>query len=161
MEIRQTNRTRTEYIHMRAIWKVRGLTLLLWVGTLWRCGDGLFFEVPPLESDAFLTTLHPLLENVLQTVDHFEIYCLRAPFSLLKKPRNRMGWDLNSILLSAWKTWIGGTPLQHPPYSPDLAPCDFWAFPTMKRELRGSSWSLRQTICSTFSRSEWSVVRSI
>jgi hypothetical protein len=32
---------------------------------LWRYGDGLFFEVPPL---ALLTTLHPLLENVLQTV---------------------------------------------------------------------------------------------
>jgi hypothetical protein len=40
---------------------------------LWRCGDGLFFEVPPLASNAILTTLHPLLENVLQTVDHFEI----------------------------------------------------------------------------------------
>jgi hypothetical protein len=30
--------------------------------------DGLFFEVPPLKSDALLTTLHPFLENVLQTV---------------------------------------------------------------------------------------------
>jgi len=49
----------------RAVRKVRGLTLLLLVGTLWRCGDGLFFEVPPLASDALLTTLHPLLENVL------------------------------------------------------------------------------------------------
>jgi hypothetical protein len=27
-----------------------------------------FFEVSPLASDALLTTLHPLLENVLQTV---------------------------------------------------------------------------------------------
>jgi hypothetical protein len=50
------------------VWKVHGLTLLLRVGTLWRCGDGLFFEVPPLASDALLTTPHPLLENVLQTV---------------------------------------------------------------------------------------------
>jgi hypothetical protein len=33
---------------------------------LWKCGDGLFFEVPPLASDALLTTLHPLLENALQ-----------------------------------------------------------------------------------------------
>jgi hypothetical protein len=31
---------------------------------LWRCGDGLFFEVPPLESDALLAKIHPLLENV-------------------------------------------------------------------------------------------------
>jgi hypothetical protein len=54
----------------RAVWKVRGLTLLLRVGTLWRCGDGLFFEVPPLASDALLITLHPLLENMLQTVRH-------------------------------------------------------------------------------------------
>jgi hypothetical protein len=30
------------------------------------------------------------------------------------------------------------------PYSPDLAPCNFWAFPTMKRELRG-----KKTACST------------
>jgi hypothetical protein len=57
---------------------------------LWRCGDGLFFEVPPLESDALLTTLNPLLENVLQTVGHFEI-CLGAPFSWLEKPRIAMG----------------------------------------------------------------------
>jgi hypothetical protein len=27
-----------------------------------------FFEVPRLASDALLTTLHPILENVLQTV---------------------------------------------------------------------------------------------
>jgi hypothetical protein len=51
-----------------AVWKVGGLALLLRVGTLWRCCDGLFFEVPTLASDALLTTLHPLLENVLQTV---------------------------------------------------------------------------------------------
>jgi hypothetical protein len=35
---------------------------------LWRCGDDLFFEVPPLASDALLTTLHPLLKNMLLTV---------------------------------------------------------------------------------------------
>jgi hypothetical protein len=53
---------------MRAVCKVRGFTLLPRVETLWRCGDGLFFEVSPLASDALLTTLHPLLENVLQAV---------------------------------------------------------------------------------------------
>jgi hypothetical protein len=52
---------------------------------LWRCGDGLFFEVPPLESDALLKTLHPFLENVLQIVDHFEISCFRAPYSWSEK----------------------------------------------------------------------------
>jgi hypothetical protein len=62
---------------------------------LWRCGDGLFFGIPPLASDALLTTLHPLLENVLQTVDDFEISFLGAPFSQLEKARNRMERDLN------------------------------------------------------------------
>jgi hypothetical protein len=79
----------------RAVCKVRGLALLFGVRTLWRRGDGLFFEVTPLGSDAFLTTLRQNLENVLQTVDHFEISCLGAPFSWLVKPRNRMHRDLN------------------------------------------------------------------
>jgi hypothetical protein len=74
-----------------AVCEIRGLR----VGTLWRCGDGLFFKVPPLASDAVLTTLHPLLESVLQTVDHFEISYLGAPFSWLENPRNRMERDLN------------------------------------------------------------------
>jgi hypothetical protein len=37
---------------------------------MWRFDDGIFFEVPPLETDALLTTLHSLLENVVQTVCH-------------------------------------------------------------------------------------------
>jgi hypothetical protein len=81
----------------RAVCEVRGLILLLRVGTLWRCGDGLLFEVPLLASDALLTPLHPLLKNVLQTVDHFEISCLGAPFSCLEKPRNPMGRDLDCM----------------------------------------------------------------
>jgi hypothetical protein len=127
-------------LYSRVGWKVSGLTLLLRVGTLWRCGDGLFFEVHPSASDGLLTTLHPLLENVLQTVDHLEISCLKEPFSWLEKPRNRMGRDLNWSLCSPWKNWIGGTPLEHSPYSPYLTPWDLWGFPTMKRKLRGKKF---------------------
>jgi hypothetical protein len=65
----------------KAVCKFSGLTLLLQVRTLWRCGDGLFFEVPPLASDALLTMLHPLFKNMLQIIDHFEISCLGAHFS--------------------------------------------------------------------------------
>jgi hypothetical protein len=39
----------------------------------------------------------PTLENVLQTIDHFEISCLRAPFSWLGKPRNCMGRYLDCM----------------------------------------------------------------
>jgi hypothetical protein len=54
-------------------------------------------ELPPVASDALLTTLHPPLENVLQTVDQLEISCIGAPFSWLEKPRNRMGRDLDCM----------------------------------------------------------------
>ncbi len=36
--------------------------------------------------------------------------------------------------------WIGQhhiRTLEHPPYSPDLAPADFWMFPNLKRKLKG------------------------
>jgi hypothetical protein len=62
------------------------------------CGGAVtvsFSDVPPLASNALLDTLHPLLANVLQTDDHFEISCLGSPFSWLEKPRNRMLRDLN------------------------------------------------------------------
>jgi hypothetical protein len=41
----------------------------------------------------------PPLENMLQTIDHFKISCLRAPFSWLEKPRNHMGErsEFNSV----------------------------------------------------------------
>lgn len=31
--------------------------------------------------------------------------------------------------------------IPHPPYSPDLAPCDFWVFPNLKRHLKGTHFS--------------------
>jgi hypothetical protein len=98
-----------QYIFM--VWYLQGpfekfVDSLLRVGTLCRGGDGLFFEVQPLASDALLTTLHPLLGNVLQTVDHFEISCLGAPFSWLEKPRNRMGRDLDCGLYGEYSDGV-------------------------------------------------------
>jgi hypothetical protein len=61
------------------------------INFIWRCSDGLFFEVPLLASDALLTTLHPLLKNVLQTTDHFKISCLGAIFSWLESPEIALG----------------------------------------------------------------------
>jgi hypothetical protein len=69
---------------------------------------------------------------------------------LASEPRNRMGRNLNWILCSAWKKRIDGTPLELPPYSSDLAPCDFWAFPTMKRELRGKRFRSNQRSAARF-----------
>ena len=44
---------------------------------------------------------------------------------------------------SVTRLWIppleeqGITLLPHPPYSPDLAPCDFWLFPKIKGAIAG------------------------
>ena len=34
-------------------------------------------------------------------------------------------------------TKMGIKTVPHPPYSPNLAPCDFWLFPKLKEKLRG------------------------
>jgi hypothetical protein len=100
--------------------------------------------------------------HFLQRSTHFSKTCCRplitakflaselCTFSWLEKHRNRMGRDLNWILCSAWKKRISGTPLEHPPYSPDLSPYDFWAFPTMKRELRGKKFRSDQRSAARF-----------
>jgi hypothetical protein len=33
------------------------------------------------------------------------------------------------------------TEMDHPPYSPDLAPCDFWLFPKLKSFLKGQGFA--------------------
>jgi hypothetical protein len=139
--------------YTRSVWKVRGLTSLRRVGTLWRCGDGLFFEVPPLASDVLLTTLHPLLENVLQTVDHLEILCLGAPFSWLEKPRNLMG---------ARSGLYGGCSDGVPPISVSASIATFLSrnADTPLRLLRHPKKGSFRTTVTPFSRSGWSVVRS-
>jgi hypothetical protein len=134
----------------RAICKVYGLTLLLWVGTLWQYGDSPFFKVLPLASNALLTMFHPLLENVLQTIDHFKISCLRAPFSQLEKPRNHMGQDLDcmvDVLMGFhWSTFSK----LNTEFNSDLTPCNFRAFPTMRRELQGKKFRNDQWSAACF-----------
>ena len=38
----------------------------------------------------------------------------------------------NSILVTDYLTKIGINTVRHPPYSPDLVPCDFWLFPKLR-----------------------------
>jgi hypothetical protein len=84
--------------------------------------------------------LHPLLENMLQTVDHFEISCLGAPFSWLEKSINRMGRDLDGMV-DVLRGFHPSTFFKlNIEFNSDLDPCDFWAFPTMKSDLRGKKF---------------------
>jgi hypothetical protein len=103
-----------------------------------------------LAIDALLTTLHPLLENVLQTVVRFDISCLGAPFSWFEKPRNRMGRDLDCMadfLMGFYRSTFSKPNTE---FNSDLDPCDFWAFPTMKKELRGKKFRSDQLSTARF-----------
>ena len=42
-----------------------------------------------------------------------------------------------STMVTSYRTETGIKTVPHPPYSPDLAPCDFWMFPRLKEKLRG------------------------
>jgi len=50
-------------------------------------------------------------------------------------------WPHIAAVALAALTEIGGTALKYSPYSPDLVPCDFWAFPTLNRQLHGKRFS--------------------
>ena len=40
--------------------------------------------------------------------------------------------------------------LHHPPYSPDLSPCDFFLFPRLKKMLSGNKYTSRSSLDSAF-----------
>jgi len=47
------------------------------------------------------------------------------------------------------KLWLQDhniTILQHPPYSPDLAPCDFWLFGFLKGQLQGRCFGTQESL---------------
>jgi hypothetical protein len=55
----------------------------------------------------FLQRSTPLLEDVLQNADHFEIPCLGDPFSWLENLTNRTGRDLDcmaDVLMGLYRT---------------------------------------------------------
>ena len=45
---------------------------------------------------------------------------------------------------------LGWTVLPHPPYSPDLAPNDFWIYPRIKRGLKGRCFATLQDLEDAF-----------
>ncbi|KAJ4441881.1 hypothetical protein ANN_11741 [Periplaneta americana] len=52
----------------------------------------------------------------------------------------------SSQLIHTFLARHGITTVRQPPYSPDLAPCDFWLFPKLKTPLKGSRFESREEI---------------
>jgi hypothetical protein len=145
------------------MWLVGHVACVSWnfvVGTLWRCGDGLVSQVPPLGSDALHTTLHPLLENVLQTVDHFEISCLGGSLFMVGKAQK--SHEARSGLYGGCSNGVPPVHFFQAEHRIQFRsrPMRFLVFSNHENGAQRQEISKWSTVCSTFLRSGWSVVRS-
>jgi hypothetical protein len=93
-----------------------------------------------LVSDSLLTTLHPLLKNVLETIDHFKISCIGAPFHNWKSPENHRRQDFDRMVDVLMEFHQPAFSKLNTEFNSDLTPHDFWASPTVKRELQGKKF---------------------
>ena len=86
-----------------------------------------------------LVNSDPAVLDALVTCDESWIYCYDP-----ETKRQSSHWHFhqdnapvhNSILVTDYLTKMGIKTVPHPPYSPDLAPSDFWLFPKLKENLR-------------------------
>jgi histone-lysine N-methyltransferase SETMAR len=86
-----------------------------------------------------------------QTVNaNYIVDALSKFLAIFKKKRRNMAaqewffhWDNAPVHTAAVvKDWMAARDfrvIDHPPYSPDLAPADFFLFPTIKRQLAGKT----------------------
>jgi hypothetical protein len=120
---------------------------------LLRCGDGLFFEVPPLASSIHLskTCCRPFAASFRRIVEQ-AVSCLGAPFSWLEKPRNRMGQARSGL--------YGGCSNGVPPISVSASTATFQSrnADAPLRLLRHPKKVSFKTTVNPFSRSGWSFV---
>ncbi|KAI6658838.1 Histone-lysine N-methyltransferase SETMAR-like [Oopsacas minuta] len=98
----------------------------------------------------------PLEDRKTVTADWYTTVCLPKLITAIESQREKTG--IRGILLhhdnapshTAIRTRellenSGLKTLHHPPYSPDLAPCNFWLFPTLKDQLRGRRFRLMRS----------------
>jgi hypothetical protein len=99
--------------------------------------------------------------HFLQRSTHFPKTCCRpfaasyrrslgAPFSWLEKSKNRMGRDLDCMADVLMGFHRSNFSKPNTEFNSDLAPCDFWAFQTMKREIRGKKFRSDQRSAARF-----------
>lgn len=99
----------------------------------------------------------PLEDRKTVTADWYTTVCLPKVITSIDSQREKTG--VRGILLhhdnasshTALRTReflenSGLKTLPHPPYSPDLAPCDFWLFSRIKDELRGKRFSTNEEL---------------
>ncbi|KAJ4427937.1 hypothetical protein ANN_23947 [Periplaneta americana] len=109
-----------------------------------------FFDVRGIEHHEYAP------EGQTVTKEYYDI--LRRLRDAVRRKRPDMwtvnNWHLHhdnapahsSQLIHTFLAKHGITTARQPPYSPDLAPCDFWLFPKLKTPLKGSRFESREEI---------------
>lgn len=75
-----------------------------------------------------MATVHRIIHENLNMCKTCAKFVLRVVTDEQKEKR----------LVTAGRFLMGNKTVPHSPYSPDIAPCDFWPFSKMKENLRGS-----------------------
>jgi hypothetical protein len=145
---------------MRAVCKVRGLTLLLGVGTSWRCGDGLFYLSTSLGKRYTSYNAPPTSRK--RAADRWSLrnFMPRSSIFMVGKAQKSQGTrsELNSVFglekVDRWNT-IRTSAMQS-----RSRPMRFLGFSNHENGAPRQEISKWSTVCSTFLRRGCSVVRS-
>ena len=97
---------------------------------------------------AGINSINVLESNNKATATWYKDQCLHTVFSNWKSSNKKCGFEKillhhdnapihRSTIINEYLNEMGIKTLKHPSYSPDLSPCDFWLFPTIKQRLRG------------------------
>jgi hypothetical protein len=82
----------------------------------WRCGDGLFLKCLPWQAMHFLQRSTPFSKTCCMPLITSKFLASELLFMVGKAQKSHGARsELNSVFVL--KKWIGGTPLEHPPYS--------------------------------------------
>jgi hypothetical protein len=83
-----------------------------------------------------------------------------SPLTVGKARKSHWGWDL--VCMADVLIWFHRSNFSklNTEFNSDLAPCDFWFFSNHEKGAPRQEIWMSSTVCSTFSRSRWSVVRS-
>ena len=85
------------------------------------------------------------LTNLLVTLEHGPSKGWSGGH-LLNDNASSHKWDVVKSFLASEKVKV----LNHPSYSPDLSPCDFFLFPRLKKMLSGNKYTSRILLSALF-----------
>jgi hypothetical protein len=129
---------------------------LFQVRTSCRCGDGLFYKVPPLAS---LRCSTHFLKTCCRPLITSKFLALEFPFHGWKSPEITRGetWIDLCIWLGKMDQWDS---IRTSAIESRSCPLQFLGFSNHEKGAPRQEISKWQTVSSTFSRSGWSIVRS-